>query len=134
MATKSDVQINQDVFDALTWDPAIQVADLNIDTFDGAVRLTGKVRNYGTKEEATAAAYRVSGVQYVHNEMVVDPWEPDIRSDTSLTDSIKLALSLDSRVPDQRITVQVSRGHVTLTGSLDWAYQRCGYGTPGNIP
>jgi osmotically-inducible protein OsmY len=124
VATKSDAQINQDVFDELTWDPAIQVTDLNIDTFDGSVRLTGKVRNYRTKEEAKAAAYRVSGVQYVHNELVVDQWGPDIRSDTSLADSIKLALQLDYKVPDQRINVEVSKGYVTLTGSVDWAYQR----------
>ena len=124
MATKSDEQINLDVFEELTWDPAIHVADLNIDTFDGRVTLTGTVHNYRTMEEATEAAYRVSGVRSVDNEMVVDPSEPDIRTDSSIADSIKRALLLDYQVPDQRINVEVNNGHVTLTGSVDWAYQR----------
>ncbi len=124
MATKSDRQINQDVFDELTWDPAIQVADLNIDTFDGRVMLTGTVPYYWTKEKATEAAYRVSGVRHVENELTVNPSEPGIRSDGAIADSIKNALLLDYQVPDQRINVQVNQGHVTLTGSVEWAYQR----------
>lgn len=124
MEKKSDREINQDVFDELTWDPAIQVADLNIDTFNGRVTLTGTVHNYGTKEQATEAAYRVSGVWYVDNEMVINPSDPDIRSDSAIADSIKSALLLDYQVPDQRINVEVNHGHVTLTGSVDWAYQR----------
>src|SRR5260370_35968647 len=99
MAKKSDAQINQDVFDELTWDPALQVADLNITTFNGTVTLTGIVHNFGTKEEATEAAYRVSGVREVDNELVVNPSEPDIRSDSAIADSIKNALLLDEQVP-----------------------------------
>jgi osmotically-inducible protein OsmY len=124
MATKSDAQINQDVFDELVWDPAIHVVDLNIATSDGKVTLTGKVHNLGTKEEATEAAYRVSGVRYVDNELEVTPSEPDIRSDSEIADSIKNALLLDTQVPYQRINVEVTKGHVTLTGSVDWAYER----------
>ena len=124
MATKSDEQINQDVFDELIWDPAIQVADLNIATSDGRVTLTGTVHNYGTKEEATEAAYSVGGVRAVDNELVVKPSEPDIRSDSSIADSIRNALLLDYQVPYQRINVEVTKGHVTLTGSVEYAYQR----------
>jgi osmotically-inducible protein OsmY len=121
---KSDAQINQDVYDELTWDPAIRVAHLNIETSRGSVRLTGTVHNFGTKEEATAVAYRVSGVRYVHNELTVNPSEPGIRSDRAIADSINKALFLDYKVPDQRINVEVSKGHVRLSGSVEWAYQR----------
>jgi osmotically-inducible protein OsmY len=124
METKSDAQINQDVFDELIWDPAIQVADLNIATSDGKVTLTGTVHNYGTKEEATEAAYSVSGVRAVDNELEVKPSEPDIRSDSEIAGSINNALLLDYQVPYQRINVEVTKGHVTLTGSVEYAYQR----------
>ena len=124
MATKSDAQINQDVFDELAWDPAIQVVDLNIATSDGTVKLTGKVHDFGTKEEATEATYRVSGVRLVENELVVDPSEPDIRSDSEIADAIKNALLLDTRCPYQRINVEVTKGHVRLSGSVDYAYER----------
>jgi osmotically-inducible protein OsmY len=124
MATKSDAQINQDIFDELTWDPAIHVVDLNIATIDGRVTLTGAVPTYGTKEEATEAAYRVSGVRSVDNEIAVHPSESDLRGDSAIADLIKSALLVDYQVPDQRINVEVNQGHVTLTGSVDWAYQR----------
>ena len=120
MATKSDAQINQDVFDELNWDPAIQVADLNIATSDGRVTLTGTVHNYGTKEEATEAAYRVNGVRAVENELEVNPSQPDIRSDSAIADSIRNALLLDYQVPYQRINVEVSKGHVTLAEQTAW--------------
>ncbi len=116
--------MNQDVFEELIWDPAIEVADLNIATINGRVSLTGTVHNYRTKEEATQAAYRVSGVRYVDNELLVNPSDPDIRSDSAIADSIKNALRLDYQIPDQRIQVEVNHGHVRLTGSVDWAYQR----------
>ena len=100
------------------------MADLNIATFNGRVTLTGTVHNYGTKQEATEAAYRVSGVREVDNELMVNPSEPDIRSDSSIADSIKNAVLLDDQVPYQRIQVKVNQGFVTLKGSVDWAYQR----------
>ena len=124
MTTKSDAQINQDVFDELVWDPAIHVTDLNIATSDGTVTLTGRVQNFGTKEEATEATYRVSWVRLVDNDLEVDPSEPDIRSDSAILDSINNALLLDTQVPYQRINVEVTKGHVRLSGSVDWAYER----------
>ena len=124
MATKSDAQINQDVFDELAWDPAIHATGLNIATSDGTVTLTGRVDSSGTKEEATEAAYRVSGVRLVDNELEVTPSEPDIRSDSEIADAIKNALLLDTRCPYQRINVEVTKGHVRLSGSVDYAYER----------
>ena len=117
-------RLDVDVFDELVWDPAIEVAELNIATSDGKVTQTGTVHNYRTKEEATEAAYRVSGVRSVNNELVVNPSEPDIRSDSAIADSITNALLLDYQVPYQRINVEVTQGHVTLTGSVEYAYQR----------
>lgn len=123
MANKSDAQINQDVFDELTWEPALSIADLNIDTIDGRVTLTGTVDAYWSKQEAARAARRVSGVRFVENLLVVNP-STLIRSDSEIKDAIKNAFLLDYQVPDQQISVEVDHGHVTLTGSVELAYQR----------
>ena len=123
MANKSDAQINQDVFDELTWEPALSIADLNIDTIDGRVTLTGTVDAYRSKQEAARAARRVSGVRFVENLLVVNP-STLIRSDSEIKDAIKNAFLLDYQVPDQQISVEVDHSHVTLTGNVELAYQR----------
>src|SRR5258708_27008228 len=55
MMPKTDAQINQDVFDELTWDPAVPIADLNIDTMNARVLLTGTVETLWEKQESSRA-------------------------------------------------------------------------------
>lgn len=124
MSKKTDGQITQDVLDELAFDPAVTVADLTVATDQGRVTLTGKADTYGTKLEAEDAAYRVAGVTSVDNEITVDPAGLGLRSDAAIADDVRSALVLDYQVPDNRISVNVMDGIVTLTGNVEWAYQR----------
>ena len=124
MSQKTDAQITQDVLDELAWDPAVTVADLNISTDHGQVKLNGTVDTYSTKLEAEDAAYRVGGVSSVDNDIVVNPAALGLRSDTDIAADIRSALALDYQVPDDRISVSVVDGFVTLTGNVDWYYQQ----------
>ena len=124
MSQKTDEQITQDVLDELAWDPAVTVADLNISTDHGQVKLNGTVDTYSTKLEAEDAAYRVGGVSSVDNDIVVNPAALGLRSDTDIAADIRSALALDYQVPDDRISVSVVDGFVTLTGNVDWYYQQ----------
>ena len=124
MSHKTDEQITQDVLAELAWDPAVTVADLTVSTEQGRVTLTGTADTYGTKLEAEDAAYRVGGVRSVDNEIVVNPPAPDVRTDLDIAADIGSALALDYQVPDDRISVSVVNGHVTLTGKVDWYYQK----------
>jgi osmotically-inducible protein OsmY len=108
----------------LAWDPAVTVADLNISTDHGQVKLNGTVDTYSTKLEAEDAAYRVGGVSSVDNDIVVNPAALGLRSDTDIAADIRSALALDYQVPDDRISVSVVDGFVTLTGNVDWYYQQ----------
>lgn len=124
MSHKTDNQITQDVRAELTWDPAVTVADLIISTKQGQVMLGGTADTYITKVEAEEAAYRVGGVKFVDNEIVVSPTALGIIADKDIAENIRSALVLDSQVPDDRITVRVVNGYVTLIGNVDWYYQK----------
>jgi osmotically-inducible protein OsmY len=124
MSHKTDEQITQDVLAELAWDPAVTVADLTVSTEQGRVTLTGSADTYGIKLEAEDAAYRVGGVRFVDNEIVVNPPAPDVRTDLDIAADIGSAFALDYQVPDDRISVSVVNGYVTLTGNVDWYYQK----------
>lgn len=124
MMPKTDAQMNQDVFDELTWDPAVPIADLNIDTMNGRVLLTGTVETSWEKQEASRAAYRVRGVRSVENLLRVNLSASSIHHDDDIADEIKRVLLIDYQIPEYRIGIKVDQGHVTLTGSVDWAYER----------
>lgn len=47
-----------------------------------------------------------------------------IRSDNDIAQDIRQALKLDSDVPDERISVQVHSGVVTLEGNVDASLQK----------
>lgn len=124
MLSKTDEQINQEVFDELTWDPTLQVADLDLNTIDGRVLLRGTVETTWAKHEAARAAYRVRGVRSVENLLAVDPSASSIHHDADIAMAITHALLLDSRIPQQQMTCKVDRGHVTLMGNVTWDYER----------
>lgn len=121
---KTNDQITQDVLAELAWDPAVTVADLTVSTDEGRVSLHGTADTYGTRLEAEDAAYRVAGVRFVDNDIVVDPAALGLRSDADIAADIQTALALDYQVPDELISISVLNGFVTLTGNVNWYYQR----------
>jgi osmotically-inducible protein OsmY len=124
MSQKTDERITQDVLDELAWDPAVTLVDLSVSTDHGQVRLNGTADTFGTKLEAENAAYRVSGVTSVDNQIFVDPAILGPRYDADIADHIRSAFELDYQVPDERLAVSVIDGIATLVGNVDWSYQR----------
>ena len=124
MSQKTDEQITQDVLDELAWDPAVTLADLSVSTDHGRVRLNGTADTFGMKLEAENAAYRVGGVTSVDNQIIVDPAALDLCYDADIADHIRSVFELDYQVPDERLSVSVMDGIATLTGNVDWPYQR----------
>jgi osmotically-inducible protein OsmY len=121
---RSDTAITADVIAELTWDPAVTVADLDVSTSGGYVTLSGTAATFSIKDVAEDAAYRVLGVRGVTNNIIVDPVLLGIRSDAAIEADVRAMLDLDILVPLDRLGVSVSNGIVTLTGNLDYYYQR----------
>jgi len=123
-STRTDADITADVLAELAWDPAVTLADLDVDTSNGYVTLAGTAATFGIKYAAELGAYRIAGVRDVTNDITVNPSALGLRSDDAIRTDVLAALTLDTTVPLDRVGVAVDKGIVTLTGSLDYFYQR----------
>ena len=120
---KTDVQIQQDVMKELKWDPSVKAA-IRVDVKDGVVTLSGYVDSYSKKWAANLAALRVFGVKAVAEGIQVRLPGYLKRPDESIARVASNALEWDVSVPHDRVKVQVQNGSVTLTGEVDWWFQK----------
>ena len=120
---KTDSQLQRDVMDELVWDPSIDHAHIGVAAKGGVVTLSGFVSNYAQKMTAEHAAERVQGVQGIAEELKVRfPSDPKT-SDEEISRRVLDVFAWDVTIPDNKVTVKVEKGYVTLNGALDWHYQ-----------
>ncbi|WP_454743708.1 BON domain-containing protein [Cupriavidus necator] len=119
---KTDHQIQKDVTDELDWDPAIDAASIGVEVHDGIVTLDGHLSSYAEKLAAERAAERISGVRAVVVKLDVHP--PGAFLDEAIAEAAREALQWHVHVPSDVIKVRVERGWVTLSGNVDWGYQK----------
>ena len=121
---KTDADLKNDVLTELTWDPLVPEAKVGVAVSEGVVTLTGHLDTYAEKIATQRAVERVSGVKAIALEMEVVPQGIHKRSDTEIAMAIEHALGWNSSVPKDRVKVAVEKGWVTLSGELDWNFQR----------
>ncbi|MCW3846027.1 BON domain-containing protein [Sphingomonas sp. LB-2] len=121
---KTDSQLQRDVLDELSWEPEVEHAHIGVTANQGVVTLTGHVPSYLQKIAAERAAKRVKGVKAVAEEIEVRFAFDPKTSDDEIAARIVQLFRWDVSVPDDRIQVVVSKGMVTLTGEVDWNYQK----------
>lgn len=117
VVTRSDLDIKQDVLDALKSDIRIDASRIDVDVVGGVVYLRGSVPSYYEKRTATTIANRIKGVVDVVNELRVTPVAP--RSDSEIAADVRAALRRDVWVDENKITVSVVNGVVYLSGTVD---------------
>lgn len=121
---KTDSELKKDVLTELLWDPLVPEARVGVAVSDGVVTLTGHLDTYAEKVAAKRAAERVAGVKAIAVELDVVPSGVHQRSDTEIAAAVEHALSWNTSVPQGRVRVTVEKGWVTLSGELDWNFQR----------
>jgi len=122
---KSDMDIRRDVEAELRWEPrVIDAAAVGVAVKNGVTTISGHVQSYAEKWAAERAVERVSGVTAVANELDVHLPGSLERTDEDIAEAAVNALKWNPSVPLGRIQVQVTKGWVTLTGDVDWQYQR----------
>jgi VCBS repeat-containing protein len=119
--TDKDVRIRDAVVQQLEWDPAVDASAIGASARNGAVTLTGSINTYAGKLAAERAAKRVYGVRAVANDIEVKLAVG--RTDADIAADAATMLRLHHEVPDS-VQAAVHHGHVTLTGTVDWHYQR----------
>src|SRR5690242_3128756 len=121
---KTDRKLQEDVLAELAWDPSIEASRIGVEVEDGIVTLSGHVPSFAEKEAARRAAQRVSGVKGVAVDVHVVLPGQSIRTDADIAKSASSMLSWSTSVPYEVVKVSVEDGWVSLTGTVDWAYQR----------
>ncbi len=120
----NDRQLQEAVLAELTWEPSITAAHIGVTADDGVVTLTGTVPHYLEKRAAERAAARVKGVRAVAEELKVELPGPMKRDDTEIARAAVDRLFWETSVPGDAIKVKVEQGWVTLTGEVEWHYQK----------
>jgi osmotically-inducible protein OsmY len=120
----SDLQLRQDVLDELEFEPSVNAAHIGVTANHGVVTLTGFVTNYAEKTAAERAVRRIKGVKAIAEEIEVRLPSDIKRADDEIAARAVDILKWQVGVPADRIKVQVEKGAVTLTGEVDWQFQK----------
>jgi osmotically-inducible protein OsmY len=121
---KSDAQIKLDVQRELTWEPSIDDRTVDVLVKDGIVSLLGHVDSYSAKLTAEKAAQRIAGVKALATRLeVVLPSERKY-PDMDIAKAAEHVLRWNNLLPGEQVKVLVEHGFVTLSGAVDWQYQR----------
>jgi osmotically-inducible protein OsmY len=119
-----DLELKKSVESELNFEPSINAAEIGVAVKNGVVTLSGRVPSYWEKVAAERAAARVSGVKAVANEVEVRLPGSSQRTDEDIAQATLDTLRWSVLVPHDRIKVKVSKGWVTLEGTVDWQYQK----------
>ncbi|MDR3511524.1 MAG: BON domain-containing protein [Caulobacteraceae bacterium] len=119
-----DKTLRQHVIDELDWEPTVDAANIGVAANNGVVTLTGHVSSYAQLIAAEAAVKRVKGVQAIAQEIEVRFTGAAAHSDEDIASRAVLLMKWSAEIPKDAIQVKVSKGWISLTGDVEWQYQR----------
>jgi osmotically-inducible protein OsmY len=120
----SETFLRQIILEELEYEPSLDATHIGVAVEKGVVTLTGHVASFAEKQAAITAVRRVNGVRAIAEEIEVRyPYEKKIADDEVAKRAVEI-LGWDSVIPDRAIQVLVRNGWVTLTGDVDWHFQK----------
>lgn len=120
----SDKLLRQNVIEELDFEPSIDAASIGVAVDNGIVTLSGHVGSYAQRTTAEKAVQRVRGVRGVVEEITVRLAGDTPPRDEDLAIRAVQMLDWSATVPKNAVQVQVNGGWVTLTGEVEWQYQK----------
>lgn len=121
---KTDSELKCDVENELKWEPSVNEAHIGVAAKNCVITLTGHVATFAEKYAAEKAAKRVYGVKAVADEIDVKLLGLSKHTDEDIAQACITALKNNTSVPDEKIKVIITSGRVTLSGEVEWQYQR----------
>lgn len=119
----TNILLRQEILDELEFEPSIDVKSIGVAVDNGVVTLSGHVKSYAEKVSAVVATKRVKGVRVVADDIEVRYPSSNNVSDDEIAQRVKRIIDWDIVVPSS-VQAVVRDGWVTMTGSVDWHYQR----------
>jgi osmotically-inducible protein OsmY len=120
----NDNRLQQAVLEELNWEPSVTAAHIGVTANAGVVTLSGHVESFAQKHAAEAAVRRVKGVKAIAEEIEVRLPYDTKRSDDEIARAAIGRFEWDVSIPRDAIKVSVEQGWITLTGEVDWHYQK----------
>ena len=120
---KTDMELQRDVLDAISWEPSISAPEIGVIVHGGIVTLIGSVDNLPEKREAEKASLRISCVKAVVNLLEVRLSTDSYRLDGDIARAASEVLEWNIVLP-KNLQAVVENGWVTLTGKVQWRFQR----------
>jgi osmotically-inducible protein OsmY len=119
----TDADIRTRVIDELDFDPSVTASGIGVTVSKGVVTLTGFVPSYFEQETAVRAVQRVKGVRAVAQELKVRLANFQKHGDDEIAGRALSILGWTMH-GDNDIRVVVDDGWVTLSGQVDWGFQK----------
>lgn len=130
----TDSGITTKVKTQLATDDVVKAYEIDVDTRDHVVTLSGTVDTEAEEAQAISLARNTEGVTDVVDNITVTPDEnpvenlgasaSEVGSDAWITSSVKSKLLADDKVGGLRIDVDTQSGMVTLTGEVGSTAER----------
>lgn len=119
----TDSQIQADVMAQLKSEPLLTDNEIGVTAKHGIVTLSGTVDTLSKKVAAETSVKKIKGVKGVALDIEVIPSNSTKRNDSQIAEAVVNALKWSTKVPDEKISISVEEGWVTLNGTVDWEYQ-----------
>ena len=120
----TDKVLRQTIVDELDFEPSVNSANIGVAVDNGVVTLTGRVASYAEKVAAERAVARVKGVRAIAENIEVRYPGHKQTADDEIAERALSILSWNVQVPKDSVKVKVEKGRITLTGTVDWRFQR----------
>jgi osmotically-inducible protein OsmY len=120
----SAITLKDKVLAALKWEPSVNEAEIGIVVKDGIVTMMGTVPSWAEKVAAERAVQRVAGVRAVANDLQIQLPILKQKSDADIAAAAASAVREHVFLPDGGVRIGVDRGWVTLSGAVDWQFQK----------
>ncbi|WP_162891170.1 BON domain-containing protein [Aeromicrobium sp. A1-2] len=119
----TDHDVQKAVTEELDWTPQVHAENVGVSVHQGVATLSGDVRTLAERTAAAKAALSVHGVIAIANELTVH-LVGAAHTDSDVAEAVSNSLRWSSVVPAGQVRAEVKDHVVTLTGLVDWDYQR----------
>lgn len=123
-----DNDLKSAVLAELKWEPSVEASHIGVTAKDGVVTLMGHVASFAEKYAAETAAARVKGVKAIAEEVEVRLPFSIKHDDEAIAAAAVSRLAWNSSVPKDAVKVKVEKGWITLSGTVEWNYEKTSAG------
>lgn len=123
---KTDAELKQAVLAVLSQEPSVKAAQIGVEANDGIVTVVGHLDTDTEKSSVERTVQRVSGVKALALDLGVRHSGASQRNDEDIARSVQSALQWHTYVTKDAVKIAVQGGQVTLSGELEWEWQRQG--------